>query len=421
MTEIGIREMRLLVQVTERINEGVGLIEVLDHVYDSFHALVPYNRMGFSLIEGAEVRAHWARSDAVQIKLGVGYSAPLTGSLLQVMESRQPRILNDLEAYLREHPGSHSTALMLAEGVRSSLTCPLIAAAAPVGFLFFSSTQANAYRPEHIELLREIAGQVALIVEKSRLHGELVALNAEKNALLGTAAHDLRSPLAVVQGFTELLQDSVAGPVTEKQREVLAIMRRTCQNMLRLIDNFLDVSAIESGRLELQPRQVELLPLLGEAATLNGMLAQSKKIRLDLELDPEIGSAVLDPDRINQVLSNLLGNAIKFSHPGTSVTLSARGLADEVELQVRDRGPGIPADELPKLFHRYGRGSVRPTAGERSSGLGLVIVRRMVEAHGGTVGVRSKVGEGSTFTVRLPREARTRRAADPQKTLTRIS
>jgi signal transduction histidine kinase len=421
MAEIGIREMRLLVQVTERINSGLGLTEVLDHIYESFRSLVPYDRIGFSLIEGSEVRAHWARSEGVPIRLGVGYAAPLDGSLLQVMRSRQPRILNDLEAYLREHPDSRSTALVVAEGVRSSLTCPLVAADEPVGFLFFSSTQARAYQPEHVELIREIAGQVALIVEKSRLYGELVALNAEKNALLGIAAHDLRSPLAVVQGFTELLQDEVTGPLTERQREALAIMRRTCQNMLRLIDNFLDVSAIEAGKLELQPRQVELLPLLAEFATQGGMLAESKQIRLALELDPELGSAVLDPDRIGQVLSNLLGNAVKFSRPGTTITLRARGLADEVELEVSDQGLGIPAQDLPRLFQKYGRGSVRPTGGERSSGLGLAIVRRMVEAHGGAVSVQSEVGEGSTFTVRLPREARARPAADPHRVLTPIS
>jgi signal transduction histidine kinase len=398
-------QLRLLVRITESINAGRTVAEVLDAIYDTFRPLVPYDRMGFSLIEeeGQVVRAHWARSDEQEIRLGAGYSAPLAGSLRQVMTSRQPRILNDLESYLCEHPDSEPTALIVAEGNRSSLTCPLIAMDEPIGFLFFSCGRPHVYQPHHVELMREIAGQVALIVEKTRLHEKLVALNAEKNALLGMAAHDLRSPLAVVQGFVELVQDGLAGPITARQREIFAVVRRACQTMVALIDSLLDVSAIEAGRLSLEPREVELAPLLREQAMLGGMLAERKGIQVEVELDPELDRAVLDPHRVGQILANLISNAVKYSHPGSRIILSGRRLKDEVEIAVRDQGQGIPADDLPQLFRSYGRGSVRPTSGEKSTGLGLAIVRRMVEAHGGTVGVESTVGEGTTFKVRLPR------------------
>lgn len=399
-------QLRLLVRITESINSGRTVAEVLDAIYETFRPLVPYDRMGFSLLEeeGQVVRAHWARSDKQEIRLGAGYAAPLAGSLRQVMTSRRPRILNDLEGYLREHPESESTALVVAEGMRSSLTCPLIAMDEPIGFLFFSCRRPHAYQPYHVELLREIAGQVALIVEKTRLHEKLVALNAEKNTLLGMAAHDLRSPLAVVQGFVELVQDGLAGPVTERQREIFAVVRRACQTMMALIDSLLDVSAIEAGRLSLEPREVELAPFLREQAMLGGMLAGRKRIEVEVELDPALDRVVLDPHRVSQILANLISNAVKFSHPGSRIILSGRRLEDEVEITVRDQGQGIPADELPRLFRSYGRGSVRPTGGEKSTGLGLAIVRRMVEAHGGTVRVESTVGEGTTFTVRLPRQ-----------------
>jgi signal transduction histidine kinase len=404
--DVRYEQLRSLVRVTEKINAGKLPDEVLNHVFDSFADLVPYDRIGFSLIEpdGETARAVWARTRAREIKLAQGYRARLDEtSLRRILESRRPRILNDLAAYAREHPGSASTRLIVEEGMRSSLTCPLVAAGQPIGFLFFSSMQPGVYSEEHVALIQEIAGQLALIVEKSRLYERLVELNVQKNALLGIAAHDLRGPIAVIQGFIEVLQEEVAGPITGKQQEVMAVIRRACGSMLTLIDNFLDISAIEAGRLELEPRDVELRGFLEECATTNRMLARAKSIVLELEIAHDVPPVVrFDPGRVNQVLNNLVGNAIKFSHVGKTITLSASVGGDALELAVADQGQGIPPDELPRLFSSFGRGSVRPTAGERSTGLGLAIVKRMVEAHGGSVAAESRVGLGSVFRVRLP-------------------
>jgi signal transduction histidine kinase len=398
-------QIQRLVEVTARINAGMVLEEVLNHVFDSFHTLIPYDRIGLSLIDpdGETVRAIWARSTATEIRLPGGYTAPLAGSSLrQIMETGQPRILNDLEAYLREHPASESTRLIVTEGFRASLTCPLVAMGQPIGFIFFSSTRAGAYTAEHVSLILQVAGQLALTIEKSRLYERMVELNSQKNTLLGIAAHDLRGPIAVIQGFVELVQEGVAGPITPKQEEVMALIRRACNTMLGLINNFLDISAIEAGKLQLEPREVDLRRFLEESVSQNGMLASAKAIRIELELPSELPRAHFDPERINQVLNNLIGNAIKFSHRGTAITVGGRKVDAELEIFVQDRGQGIPAGEVPELFRSFGRGSVRPTAGERSTGLGLAIVRRMVEAHGGRVTVESQVGEGSRFNVRLP-------------------
>jgi hypothetical protein len=398
-------QLQRLVEVTERINAGKVLDEVLNHVYDAFHTLVPYDRIGLSLLDpdGQTLRAIWARSAAAEVQLSTGYSAGLAGSsLLQIIETGRPRILNDLAAYLREHPESQSTRLIVAEGIRSSLTCPLVAMGRPLGFMFFSSTRPGAYTGEHVSLIQEIAGQLALTIEKSRLYERMVELNAQKNTLLGIAAHDLRGPIAVIQGFVELVQEGIAGPVTPKQQEVMSLIRRACNTMLGLIDNFLDLSAIEAGQLRIELREVELRPFLEETAAMNALLADAKSIRIELDLPADLPRARFDPDRLSQVLNNLIGNAIKFSHPGTVITLGGRHVDGELELFVRDQGQGIPSEELPELFRSFRRGSVRPTGGEKTNGLGLAIVKRMVEAHGGRVSVESQVGHGSRFAVRLP-------------------
>jgi len=165
--------------VAEHLASGVRLDDTLDRVYESFRGLIPFNRLGCALIseDGASVMACWARSDQM-LKVQRGFTAPLAGSSLeQILETGQPRILNDLEAHLAAHPGSVSTRLIVEEGIRSSLTCPLLAQGKPVGFLFFSSTKKDTYRDLHQDVFLHIAGQLSALIEKSRLYQQVIELN----------------------------------------------------------------------------------------------------------------------------------------------------------------------------------------------------------------------------------------------------
>jgi len=410
-------EINTLARVTEKINAGLTLDEVLSHVFDSFRSIIPYSRIGFSLLaeKGTIVRARWARSDAPVMKITTDYEAPLQGSSLQrIIETGQPRILNDLEAYLKDHPKSESTSMIVEEGMRSSLTCPLVALGNPIGFVFFSSMEPNTYKNAHVELFLQLAGQLAVIVEKGRLYQRLIELNELKNKFLGIAAHDLRNPIGAIKGYLEIILDGVLGEVPESQREIMQRMDKICETMLDLVNNLLDVSAIESGQLQLKPREVNLAAYLRESHEFNSLLAKAKSIEMKLELEPALPRVVMDPNRINQVINNLVTNAIKFSHPKTTVTMRARVVGNEVEISVSDEGQGIPRAEISKIFTDFGRTTVRPTAGEKSVGLGLAIVKRMVDAHGGRIWVESEVGVGSTFTFTLPlkRESQSQVSSD---------
>ncbi len=399
------REIDSLAKITEEINAGLVLDEVLDHVYDSFRSIIPYSRIGFSLIEdgGKVVRARWARSDGPKMTIVRGYSAPLEGSSLQeIIRTGRPRILNDLEAYAREHPSSESTAKILEEGVRSSLTCPLIARGKPIGFIFFSSMKPGAYDNVHVETFRQIAAQLSIIVEKSRLYQELLELSKLKDRFLGIAAHDLRNPITVFRGYLLVIMQGRLGEVPEKQRSVMAKMDKACERMLGLIEDLLDVSVIESGQLDLELEPVDLAEFLQEAHDSATIFAKGKSIKVNLDLEQNLPTVNIDPKRIDQVIENLISNAIKFSHPNTVVTIRAKRVDGEVQVSVADQGQGIPADEIPKVFMDFGKTSTRPTAGEKSTGLGLAIVKRLVEAHKGRIRVESQFGKGSIFTFTLP-------------------
>jgi diguanylate cyclase (GGDEF)-like protein len=175
-------QKQLLREVLQKANAGVFLPEILDHVYETLRTILPFDRMGLALLERQStfLRSHWVRSEASTVRLGPGFNAPMHGSSLQqLMETGQPRILNDLVGYLGKHPNSGPTKLIVAEGLRSSLTCPLVAMGKPIGFLFFSSMTPGIYHAGHVESFLLIAEELSIIVEKGRLFDELQRSNEQ--------------------------------------------------------------------------------------------------------------------------------------------------------------------------------------------------------------------------------------------------
>lgn len=231
---------------------------------------------------------------------------------------------------------------------------------------------------------------------------ELERLNEEKNRLLGIAAHDLRSPLGVILCYAEFLEDEAADVLSEEHREFVSTIRNTSKFMLQLVSDLLDVANIEAGRFSLCRQTIDLVRLVGENVARNRILASQKRISIDFDAPPRPASSLCDPGRIEQVLTNLIENAVKFSHPGTTVRIGIVQGESELTVAISDQGEGIPAGDLPNLFHPFGKLSVQGTAGEPSTGLGLMICRKIIEGHGGRLEVQSVLGEGSTFSFTLP-------------------
>lgn len=204
-------------EISEEVSAGLFLNDVLSRIYDNFRLVIPYDRMGCALLndENKSLTAYWEKSDAPKMKLNVGFTALMAGSSLQqIIETGQPRILNDLETYLAEHPGSVATRLITEEGMRSSLTCPLIAQGKPVGFLFFTSTNQNTYQNVHQGIFLQIAGQLSILVEKSRLYQQLYELNhkllSAQRALEHQATHDALTGVYNRGAIVELLEGQIA-------------------------------------------------------------------------------------------------------------------------------------------------------------------------------------------------------------------
>ncbi len=273
--------------------------------------------------------------------------------------------------------------------------------------------------PDPIELLARVKYHVAAYHTRLRLRNALASLresqrqlldrnaaleslNEQKNRLLGMAAHDMRNPLGVIMAYSDFLETEAASVLDPTQMEFVNTIKTTSEFMLNMINDLLDVSTIESGQLRLSLSPVNLSELVRHNLNLNRVLAHQKQIDLLFSSPPELPDLLLDKAKIEQVLNNLIGNAVKYSHANTKVTVEIFFDGSMVHVSVADQGQGIPQEDLTKLFKPFGKANVRTTGGEQSTGLGLAIARKIVEGHGGRMYVKSTVGEGSTFSFTLP-------------------
>lgn len=247
----------------------------------------------------------------------------------------------------------------------------------------------------------------------SAANDRLVQLNQEKNEFLSIAAHDLKNPLTVVRGMADLL--AMGRMPTEKLRSTAEKISGQAIRMHDLIANLLDLNAIEEGRMNLNIESIDATKLVQQVCENFTEVAARKQIRLNYVSEIETSFVLADRRAALQVLDNLVSNAIKYSPSMTEVDVRMVGAADSVAIEVIDRGPGISDADQKKLFQRFTRLTARPTAGESSNGLGLSIVKRLVEAMNGRISCRSQLGKGTTFVLEFPLDRNSIASADDHK------
>jgi signal transduction histidine kinase len=260
------------------------------------------------------------------------------------------------------------------------------------------ATETELLRDTLVETNQELAVRTR---ELQRSNSVLDRLNDQKNRFLGMAAHDLRVPIGHVLYGVDMLQDTLHN-LSEEQAEALAIIHNAGNAMLRILNDLLDIAHIEAGRLSLSLQPGDLAAKIRAIVGQLAPLAASKGMRLDCHCPDSLPETQFDPVRFEQLLTNLLTNAIKYAPPHTQVRICAAATHSSITLSVADQGGGIPLEERDSIFEPFGRGSAKPTAGEKSVGLGLCIARSIARGHGGDLVVTSPPGEGAVFTLTLP-------------------
>ena len=291
----------------------------------------------------------------------------------------------------------------------SMLAVPLMREGKPFGTMFLRRTEVRPFSEKQIALANTFADQAAIAIENVRLFNEiqeksaqLEVANKHKSEFLANMSHELRTPLNAIIGFSEVLIDRMFGEVNEKQADYLKDIHESGRHLLTLINDILDLSKIEAGRMDLDLSTFHLPSTLANALTLIRERAQRHSIQLCLDVDPRLAEFQADERKVKQILLNLLSNAVKFTPDGGRVQVSAKLDTTKVEIAVKDTGIGIAPEDQAVVFAEFkqvGRDYTRKAEG---TGLGLALTKRFVELHGGEISLASQPGKGSTFTVTLP-------------------
>jgi PAS domain S-box-containing protein len=288
------------------------------------------------------------------------------------------------------------SALVSAIGITSLTSVPLAAGGRLTGVLTMIGTDAR--RPpdqDRIRVAESVSKLIALAVENARLYQTAQRATKARDEILGAVSHDLRNPLAAISLLAHALKEGTS----EDRDEIIGAIVDAAKMMNRMIQDLLDVATIDSGHLRIDPSEQHLATLVDRVLEMTQGAARERGIELRQDL-PILPSVTVDPTRFVQVLANLVGNAVKFTEGGGSVTISAHQRANEIVIAVKDTGIGIPADHLPHIFDRHWH--ARRSARTLGTGLGLAIARGIVEAHGGRIWVQSAEGAGTTFSFTVP-------------------
>jgi signal transduction histidine kinase len=296
-------------------------------------------------------------------------------------------------------------------GFRTVLAVPVLRGRNPIGVMSLARRAVRPFTDRQIELVTTFADQAAIAIENVRLFDEiqdksrqLQMASENKSQFVSSMSHELRTPLNAIIGLTEMMVKNAARFGTEKAQEPLQRVNRAGTHLLGLINQVLDLSKIEAGKLELNPQTVQLAPLIDEVIGTAGQLAEQNKNRLVVDAQENLGSLTVDPMRLRQILLNLLSNACKFTKEG-EVKLAARKVSNGsnfIEFAVSDTGIGMTAEQQANLFEEFTQADATTAQRFGGTGLGLAITRKLARMMGGDVTVTSEPGKGSVFTVRLP-------------------
>ncbi|HEY2970512.1 MAG TPA: GAF domain-containing protein, partial [Casimicrobiaceae bacterium] len=297
-----------------------------------------------------------------------------------------------------------------AMGIKAAIGAPMLWEGRGIGSVLVGRGHAGPFSEKEIALLKTFADQAVIAIQNARLFREiqdksrqLEVANKHKSEFLANMSHELRTPLNAIIGFSEVLLERLFGELNEKQDDYLKDIHSSGRHLLTLINDILDLSKIEAGRMELEVSSFDLASALSNAMTLVRERAQRHGIALEQQVDPQLGEIAADERKFKQILVNLLSNAVKFTPDGGRIEVKARREEDNVVIAVHDTGIGIAAHDQAAVFEEFRQVGRDYTNKQEGTGLGLALTRKFVELHGGRIWLESEPGKGSTFTFTIPR------------------
>ena len=370
-----------------------GIIYEYDEPMQEFHLRASYQ------MEEELVNAY----RATPLRLGQG----ATG---RAAETKLPTQITDLRQE-QEFATRGMRPILSRLGYQSLLAVPLLSEQKIMGALTIYRRETGTFAPAVVNLLQTFATQSVLAIQNARLFREIEdkgrqieAANRHKSEFLANMSHELRTPLNAIIGFSEVLGEKLFGELNEKQAEYTEDILSSGRHLLSLINEILDLSKVEAGRMELELTSFDMPLAIENARTFVRERATKHGIKLDVMIDERLGDYFGDERKIKQILLNLLSNAVKFTPEGGQISINARQLNGSVQISVSDTGIGIAPEDQARIFEEFRQVGGDHAHKSEGTGLGLTLAKKFVELHGGTIWVESEVGKGSTFTFTLPQK-----------------
>ena len=384
------------------------VVPVLDAIAERAARLCDATSASMYLIEGDTLRHLASKGPSPEAVMAIN-TLPINRDSVsgRALLERRTIQVPDMLAEGAEYPLSQEIARRY--GHRTVVVSPLYREGQPFGTILLRRNEIRAFTDRDLSLLQTFADQAVIAIENVRLFNEiqdksrqLEIANKHKSEFLANMSHELRTPLNAIIGFSEVLLERLFGELNAKQDDYLKDIHSSGLHLLSLINDILDLSKIEAGRMELAPSPFNLAAALSNAMTLVRERAQQHGIALDLQVDPTLGEITADERKFKQIVVNLLSNAVKFTPDGGRIDVAARQDEGHVIIAVHDTGIGIAAQDQAAVFEEFRQVGRDYTNKQEGTGLGLALTKRFVELHGGRIWLESEPGKGSTFTFAIP-------------------
>ena len=403
------RELLVLKRISETILGSLDLQVVLDRILEESMASGSFDLGNIRLLD--------SNHDTLRVATSKGYRTPEHACahrpLSRTVEGAKSRFGDRMfeRACVQENvqacPGLRT---LKQEGIASMIKVPVRAEHEVLGIIQLASRTPRTFKPTEVSLLETIGNQMGLAIQRAQLYEkteaqarELAKTNKLQADFSAMIAHDLRSPLMNITGVAEVMMRGTFGSLTDEQKKWLLRIQDNGRSLVQLVNDFLDLSKLESGYVDVKREMVDLRALIEESVESHRVLALDKGISIKTAIAPSLPLIGADPRRLEQVLDNLLSNAIKFTHERGEIEIGAEEMeVGWVNVWVKDNGAGIAAHEIGQIFQKYRQASNLRSSSQKGTGLGLVICKMIVEAHGGKIWVVSDEGNGSEFSFSLP-------------------
>ncbi len=398
------RELSALLTIAETATQSLDTEKILKDTLDKSLEI-----LGFDL---AFIRILDPETGNLIVRIARGlYSPEFLNSIVRIDPARRNVaniVFETREAYIspdiRKDPRFKNRTMVQA-GLISAVWVPVMSKQRVIGVLVVGSKRLHKFSKKQIHLIMAFGSQLGVALEHAQLYERLRELDQMKSDFVSNVSHEFRTPLTAIKASVDNMLDGLTGPLNEKQIRYLTRVKSNTDRLARLINDLLDLSRIEAGRIDLKPTYLALVPLAKEVTESLSTVAREKLISLEVASQDSSVTAWADRDKVAQVLMNLIGNAVRFTPAGGKVTVAVESNGDEwVQISVADTGPGIPPEEANKIFDKFYQVDQVDKQKTKGTGLGLAISKGLVEMHGGKIWVESETGKGSNFSFTLPRK-----------------